>query len=55
MLDLFRAGAESTAVTLTWAMKQLVIHADIQQQLREEVDEVIYVVNVAWAEAVFVK
>ena len=40
ILDLFRAGTETTATGLTWAIKQLVIHPDIQQQLKEEVDEV---------------
>ena len=40
MLDLFRAGTDTTATTLTWAIMYLVQHPDTQSLLREEIDEV---------------
>ena len=40
MGDLFRAGTETTATTLTWAIIYLARNPDIQKQLRTEVDEV---------------
>ncbi|XP_067944231.1 cytochrome P450 2C16-like [Watersipora subatra] len=41
MLDLFRAGSDSAATTLTWAVMHLVQHPDIQKQLQDEIDEVV--------------
>ena len=40
MLDLFRAGTDTTATTLTWAIMYLVQHPETQSLLREEIDEV---------------
>ena len=39
-MDLFRAGTDTTATTLSWSFMYLAKHQDIQKQVREEIDEV---------------
>ncbi|XP_022081995.1 cytochrome P450 2U1-like [Acanthaster planci] len=38
--DMFIAGVETTAVTLSWAVLYLTLHADAQKQIQSEIDEV---------------
>ena len=40
MMDLFRAGTDTTATTLTWAIMYLAKYPDIQAQLQQEIHEV---------------
>jgi cytochrome P450 len=39
--DLFMAGAETTANTLTWAILYLVTFPNVQKRLQEEIDQVV--------------
>lgn len=40
ILDLFRAGSDTTATSISWATLYLVKFPDIQEALREEIDKV---------------
>ncbi|KAI6240329.1 (pine wood nematode) hypothetical protein [Aphelenchoides fujianensis] len=41
ILDLWFAGQETTSTTLTWGIAYLIVHADAQKKLQEELDNVI--------------
>ena len=40
-MDLFSAGSETTATTLSWAVCFMIIHPDIQKKVQMEIDEVL--------------
>ena len=39
LFDLFFAGADTTAITLDWAMLYMVLNPDIQTKVRQELDQ----------------
>ena len=41
LIDLFGGGQETTSTTLTWAAGYLVIYPQIQDKVREELDNVV--------------
>jgi len=40
ILDLFRAGTETTAGALVWIVQYLMKHPDIQREIQKEIDAV---------------
>ena len=40
IVDLFTAGSDSTAMTITWAILYMLNNPHIQTELQEEIDEV---------------
>ncbi|XP_066283597.1 cytochrome P450 2U1-like [Branchiostoma lanceolatum] len=41
VMDLFLAGTETTSTTLRWALLYMILHPDIQDRVRREIDSVI--------------
>ncbi|XP_066292909.1 cytochrome P450 2U1-like [Branchiostoma lanceolatum] len=41
VMDLFMAGTETTSTTLRWALLYMILHPDIQDRVRQEIDSVI--------------
>ena len=40
-MDLFSAGSETTATTLSWAVLYMILHPKIQEKIHKEIDEVL--------------
>ncbi len=40
-MDLFAAGSETTATTLSWAVLYLILNPDIQVKIHREIDDAI--------------
>ena len=39
LFDLFLAGADTTSITLDWAMLYMILNPDVQAKVREELDQ----------------
>ena len=40
-MDLFGAGSETTATTLSWALLYMILYPDVQQKVHDEIDKVL--------------
>ena len=40
-MDLFGAGSETTATTLSWALLYMILYPEIQEKVHQEIDEVL--------------
>jgi cytochrome P450 len=40
-MDLFGAGSETTATTLSWALVYMILYPDVQSKMQKEIDDVI--------------
>ena len=40
-MDLFSAGSETTATTLSWAVLYMILYPNIQEKIHKEIDEVL--------------
>ena len=38
-MDLFGAGSETTATTLSWALLYMILYPEIQKKVHDEIDE----------------
>ena len=39
--DIFAAGTDTTSITMSWIMPELVNHADVKKRLMDEIDEIV--------------
>ena len=49
IVDIFRAGSDSVATSLAWSIQYLVKYPDLQEQLRQEMDEVSSCLSPFWS------
>ena len=40
-MDLFGAGSETTATTLSWALLYMILYPEIQKKVHDEIDEIL--------------
>ena len=40
-MDLFSAGSETTATTLSWAVLYLILYPEVQEKMQKEIDQVL--------------